>query len=93
MAIEVEVVYALPGREDAVKLRVPEGTTLLEAVQASGMLERHLELKDHALKLGVYGHVKPPRSPAQPGDRIEIYRALTIDPKEARRRRARRKRV
>ena len=91
MAIEVEVVYALPGREDAVTLRLPDGATLLDAVQASGVLARHPGLK--ALKLGVYGQVKHPESPARQGDRIEIYRPLAIDPKEARRQRVKRKRV
>jgi len=37
MEIEVEVVYALPGHEDAVKVRLAAGATLLEAVRASGM--------------------------------------------------------
>jgi hypothetical protein len=88
MELEVEVVYALPGREDAVALRLPEGATLLDAVRAAGVLGRHPELK--ALKLGVFGEVKKPESPARHGDRIEIYRPLAVDPKEARRKRARR---
>jgi putative ubiquitin-RnfH superfamily antitoxin RatB of RatAB toxin-antitoxin module len=86
MELEVEVVYALPGREDSVKLRLPAGTSLLEAVRAAGMLERHPELK--TLKLGVYGQVRQPESPARHGDRIEIYRPLAADPKDARRKRA-----
>ena len=93
MALEVEIIYALPGREDAVTVSVPAGATLLEAVRASGVLERHLELKEKSLKLGVYGQARPPDSPAKAGDRIEIYRELAIDPKEARRKRAKRKRV
>jgi len=88
MALEVEVVYALPGREDAVALRVPEGATLIDAVRASGLLARHPELK--TFTLGVYGQARQSDSPAQPGDRIEIYRPLAADPKEARRKRARR---
>jgi hypothetical protein len=91
MELELEVVYALPGREDAVTFRLPAGATLLDAVQASGVLARHPELK--TLRLGVHGEAKRPESPARQGDRIEIYRALALDPKEARRKRARRKRV
>ena len=92
MDIEVEVVLALPGREDAVTLRIPEGASLLDAVRASGVLERHPDFRG-ALKLGVFGEVKRAESAARPGDRIEIYRPLAIDPKDARRQRARRKRV
>jgi len=91
MEIEVEVVYALPGHEDAVKVRLAAGATLLEAVRASGVLERHPELT--TLKLGVYGRLRQPESPAQQGDRVEIYRPLAIDPKEARRERVKKKRV
>ena len=92
MEIEVEVVYALPGRADEVRLRVAPGTSLLDAVRASGVLERHPELRD-PLKLGVFGEAKSPESATRPGDRIEIYRPLAADPKEARRQRSRRKRV
>ena len=91
MALEVEVVYALPGREDAVTLRLPEGATLLDAVRASGLLERHPELRQGTLKLGVFGETRSQDSDARPGDRIEVYRQLAVDPKEARRRRVKRK--
>jgi putative ubiquitin-RnfH superfamily antitoxin RatB of RatAB toxin-antitoxin module len=93
MDIEVEVVFALPGREDAVTLRVPEGASLLDAVRASGMLERHPELRRGTLTLGVFGKARSQDSNARPGDRIEVYRELAIDPKEARRLRAKKKRV
>jgi len=87
MELEVEVVYALPGRVDEVRLRVAAGASLLDAVRASGVLERHPDLRE-PLKLGVFGEAKRPESAARPGDRIEIYRPLAADPKEARRRRA-----
>jgi putative ubiquitin-RnfH superfamily antitoxin RatB of RatAB toxin-antitoxin module len=91
MELEVEVVYARPGEEDAIAVRLRPGATLLDAVRASGMLERHSELKETPLKLGVYGALKPAESTVKAGDRIEIYRPLALDPKEARRRRARKK--
>ncbi|HXJ10033.1 MAG TPA: RnfH family protein [Burkholderiales bacterium] len=93
MDIEVEVVLALPGREDAVTLRVPEGASLLDAVRASGILGRHPELREKPLQVGVYGQARRPESPAQQGDRVEIYRKLAADPKDARRQRAKKKRV
>ena len=89
MDLEVEVVYALSGGQDAVTVRVARGATLLEAVRASGVLDRHPGLRGKPLKLGVYGQVKPAESAAKAGDRIEVYRPLALDPKEARRLRAR----
>ena len=90
--LPVEVVYALPGDQDAVALLVAPGTTLAQAVAASGIVARHPELSRSALRLGVYGAERDPRTVVQRGDRIEVYRPLRMDPKEARRQRARRAR-
>ena len=91
MALRVEVVYALPVAEDAVFVDLAGGATVLDAVRASGMLERHPEIDLRTHKLGVHGEVVPETAPLAQGDRVEIYRPLAIDPKEARRRRALRK--
>ena len=88
MDLQVEVVYALPGKEDAVSVRLAAGATLGDAVSASGILERHPELAGAGLKIGVYGKLKRADAAAVEGDRIELYRPLAFDPKEARRRRA-----
>lgn len=90
--MEVEVVYALPEREDAVRVRLAPGATAADAVHASGILARHPEIDLGRSKLGVYGKVVAPEARLADGDRIEIYRALAMDPKEARRRRALKKR-
>jgi putative ubiquitin-RnfH superfamily antitoxin RatB of RatAB toxin-antitoxin module len=89
--LRVEVVYALPGAQDAVSLEIAPGSTLRDAVQASGLIARHPEIDLDRQKIGVYGTVKAADAPAAHGDRIEIYRALLVEPKEARRRRAARK--
>ena len=81
--ISVEVVHALPGTHRAVKLLLPEGSTIEDAVRASG-------LAFHG-KYGIFGVLKRADSPLQDGDRVEIYRPLAVDPKEARRRRAKRR--
>lgn len=88
--LPVEVVYALPGEADAVELLVPSGTTLAQAVAASGIAARHPELRRSPLRLGVHGAERDPQTEVRPGERIEIYRPLRMDPKEARRQRARR---
>lgn len=88
--IEIEVVYALPGAEDAVTVRLAAGATVRDAVQASGLLERHAEIGP-AFQCGIFGRRAAPQARLAAGDRVEIYRPLAADPKEARRRRARRR--
>jgi len=85
------VVYALPAGEDAVTLELEPGATAADAVRASGLLERHPEIDPRGHKLGIYGRVVPGHAPLRDGDRVELYRPLVMDPKEARRRRALRK--
>jgi uncharacterized protein len=86
--LSVEVVYALPGAKDAVTLRLAPGATVREAVLRSGMLERHPEIDLAVQKLGIFGEAAAADRTLADGDRVEIYRALAMDPKEARRRRA-----
>jgi putative ubiquitin-RnfH superfamily antitoxin RatB of RatAB toxin-antitoxin module len=81
MTINIEVVYALPDEQTLLKKEVPEGTTVLEGIQASGLLEKFPALDVSAHKLGIFGKLTKQ-------DRIEIYRPLIADPKEVRRRRA-----
>jgi hypothetical protein len=90
--MKVEVVYALPRGEDSVVLAVAPGATLREAVVASGLLRRHPEIDLARQRIGVYGKLRPADASAAEGDRIEIYRPLAADPKEARRRRVARAR-
>jgi uncharacterized protein len=91
MALRVEVVYALPEGEDAVCVDLAKGATAIDAVRASGVLESHPEIGLPRHKLGIYGRVVAAGAPLADGDRVEIYRPLVLDPKEARRRRALRK--
>jgi len=86
--MEVEVIYALPEGEDAVRLELAPGATAADALRASGILARHPEIDLARNKLGVYGRVVAPQARLAEGDRVEIYRPLAMDPKEARRRRA-----
>jgi hypothetical protein len=93
MAImKVEVVYALGSEADCVSVSLPAGATLREAIAASGLLERHPEIDLSRHKLGVHGELKAADAALRDGARVEIYRALAVDPKEARRLRARSRR-
>ncbi len=86
--LHVEVVYALPQRQELVKLMLPAGSTLQQAVEASGLLQRYPEIDPGKLKLGVYGKLSKPDALLRERDRVEIYRPWIADPKEVRKKRA-----
>jgi len=87
--IQVEVAYALPAKQRIVKLKVPEGTTAMQAVQQSQLDTVFEELSiDADLKLGVWGKSVTADRVLEEGERVEIYRPLLVDPKEVRKARA-----
>lgn len=86
--IQVEVAYALPERQAIIPLQVLPGTTALQAAQRSGIVERFAGLDLENARLGVFGKVVAADQVLQEGDRVEIYRPLKADPKEARKARA-----
>ena len=88
--IAVQVVYALPGSQRIYAVNLPDGATVSDAINASGVLADHPALDLGAHRLGVFGKVAAADRPVRDGDRVEIYRPLTADPKEARRKRAKR---
>ena len=87
----VAVCYALPDASFLVQLEVDAGTTIAEAIAASGVLARFPEIDLARNKLGLFGKLKPADTVLRDGDRVEIYRPLQADPMESRRRRARHK--
>jgi putative ubiquitin-RnfH superfamily antitoxin RatB of RatAB toxin-antitoxin module len=84
--VAVEVVVASPGRQILRRVDLPAGSTVEDAVAASG-------LAGPAARLGVYGKVVPAGTVLREGDRVEIYRPLKADPKDLRRLRAAKKRA
>lgn len=84
----VEVVYALPDRQDIRALEVPAGSSLEQAIQASGILQRHPEIDLSQNKVGVFGKLGKLDATLHAHDRVEIYRPLRADPKDVRRQRA-----
>lgn len=83
--IPVEVVYALPHEQMLFALRVPQGTTVRQAVELSGIRVRYPGIDPARDAVGIFGKKTSPDTMLRPGDRIEIYRPLTADPKERRR--------
>ncbi len=86
--IEIEVIYALPEVQTLIKLKVPAGTTALQAIECSGMLNKHPEIDTGTNRIGIYGKLVKTDAVLRQNDRVEIYRALLADPKEVRRKRA-----
>ncbi len=86
--ISVQVVYALPERQYLITMDVAPGSTIEKVIVLSGLLEvcRDIDLKNN--RVGIYSRLARLMDPVNDGDRIEIYRPLTTDPKELRRQRA-----
>ena len=87
-AIRVEVVYALPQKQQLFAVQLPAGATLRQAIEACGVLEKYPEIDLAKNKLGIFAKLSKPDTPLRDGDRVEIYRPLIADPKEVRKQRA-----
>lgn len=90
--ITIEVVYALPDEQLIIPLTVPHGTTARQAIVLAGLPVRHPEIDAARSTVGIFGRVVANDTVLGDGDRVEIYRPLVADPKQARRRRAARER-
>ncbi len=93
--ITVEVAYALPHKQKIIALLVEPGTTALEAVKRSRITDHFPDLDIASAKMGIFGQSlgtkgleAAEKHVLHAGDRVEIYRPLASDPKEARRKRA-----
>jgi putative ubiquitin-RnfH superfamily antitoxin RatB of RatAB toxin-antitoxin module len=91
--IAVEVVYAMPEQQKIVELEISEGSSIEQAIIESGLLLEYPEIDLENFEVGIFGKVLNKAQLVKSGDRIEIYRALIQDPKEARRNRAAGKQV
>jgi putative ubiquitin-RnfH superfamily antitoxin RatB of RatAB toxin-antitoxin module len=86
-SMQIAVCYLGPDVQVLQPVTVPRHITIREALTHSGVLVAHPEIDITTQKVGVYGKVRALDDPVQPGDRIEIYRPLIVDPKVARERR------
>jgi putative ubiquitin-RnfH superfamily antitoxin RatB of RatAB toxin-antitoxin module len=86
--IRVEVVYALPERQYLRSISLVAGSTVEDAINASGLLELRSDIDLTKNKVGVYSRPVKLSDKLNDGDRVEIYRPLIADPKELRRQRA-----
>ena len=84
--MQIAVAYAGEDRRFWLRVEVDEGGTVQDAIERSGILARVPGLDLGTQKVGVYGKVVPLDAPLREGDRVEIYRAITCDPKTVPRR-------
>ncbi|HKO87374.1 MAG TPA: RnfH family protein [Burkholderiales bacterium] len=83
--IKVEVVYAEPLRQLLYSVEVLEGSTIAEAIQVSGLVRDFPALDLTQCRVGIHARLANVGAVVEDGDRVEIYRPLSADPKEARR--------
>lgn len=91
--INVEVAFARPDKQEIIRLQVEQGTSAVEAVKRSGIAAVFPEIDPDKDDMGIFGKVikNPSDHELRDGDRVEIYRPLKIDPKQARLNRAKKK--
>lgn len=89
--INIEVVYASPTKNRIVKLQLDSNATVLDAINASNLLAEFPEIDLNQNKVGIFSKRAELTTQLTAGDRVEIYRSLLIDPKQARLLRAKNK--
>ena len=87
--LRIEVVHALPQRSWRVRVELPSGATVADALAAAAMPSRVPGLEVDSARLAVFGRSVTPETRLHDRDRVEILRPLLADPKQARRQRAR----
>ena len=83
--MRVEVVFALPDRQLLETITVDEGASVADALRLSGIEERFPDVSLDELQVGIWGKPVERTQALRDGDRVEIYRPLELDPREARR--------
>ena len=86
--LQIQVCYARPDKQELVDLKLPEGATLQQALDQSGLLQKHPEIDLKKNKFGIFAKLSKLDAVLRDKDRVEIYRPLIADPKEVRRKRA-----
>lgn len=86
----MEVAYALRDRQVLLTVELEKGCTVEQAIRRSGILEAFPEIEIARSPVGIFGRIVSLDARVRDGDRVEIYRPLIADPKDARRQRAQR---
>ncbi|MBL6987558.1 MAG: RnfH family protein [Methylobacter sp.] len=85
--MNVGVCYAEVDRQLWMRLEVPDNSTIEQAINLSGVLKLYPEINLSSQKVGIFGKISPLDTAVKDGDRVEIYRQITVDPQTVQRRR------
>jgi putative ubiquitin-RnfH superfamily antitoxin RatB of RatAB toxin-antitoxin module len=85
--MNVGVCYAESDRQLWMRLEVPDHCTIEETISLSGVLKLYPEINLTSQKVGIFGKIAALDTPVKDGDRVEIYRQITVDPQTVQRRR------
>jgi putative ubiquitin-RnfH superfamily antitoxin RatB of RatAB toxin-antitoxin module len=88
-SITVEVVFALPQRQELVTVNLEQGACVADALEASGLYDKFGDVDFSEMQIGIWGRLARRDESVADGDRVEVYRPLERDPREARRELAR----
>lgn len=83
--IGIEVVFALPRRQELIRLAMDRGATVADAIEQSGLQRKFPDVPFADLQAGIWGRAVPRQHVLGDGDRVELYRPLERDPRDARR--------
>ena len=92
-ALRIEVVFAAPERQEIVVVELRAGATVAEAIEQSGLQTAFGPIDFDELQAGIWGRLVPRSAVLSDGDRVELYRPLARDPRDARRELARLQRL
>lgn len=88
LLMNIQVLYINQNIQSLVNTEVPEGVSVKQAIKKSGLLDKHPDISLDKNQVGVFGELASLETVLHEGDRVEIYRPLSMDPMEARRLRA-----
>lgn len=84
--MKVRIAYASPTRQVWLSVEVPDSATIKDAIERSGILQQFPEIDLEQQKVGIFSKLSKLDATLADGDRIEIYRPITCDPKTVKRR-------
>ena len=84
--VNVGVAYTTQTKQVWLKVELPDGSTVIDAIEESGVLDMFPEIDLQNQKIGIYGKMTKAGEKLKEGDRVEIYRPITADPKTVKRR-------
>ena len=84
--MQIGVAYSEPAQQIWLTIDVPDGATVSDAIERSGILRMFPHIDLSTQKVGIFGKIVKAEAPLRPGDRVEIYRPITCDPQTVPRR-------